>query len=58
MRRHQLTVTYPESDAKQLHETLLHLKKHHHLNVSAFCRVAIAEKLERLQQVQAAGVVS
>ena len=57
MRRNQLTVTYPESDAKQLYETLLHLKKHHHFNVSAFCRAAIAEKLERLQQGQAKGVV-
>ena len=37
MRRNQLTITYPEGDAQ-------------HLNVSAFCRAAIAEKLERLEK--------
>ena len=50
MRRTQLTVTYPESDAHQLHQALLLLKRSCHLNVSAFCRAAIAEKLERLDQ--------
>ena len=48
MRRYQLTVTYPESDAQQLHEMLLHLKSRRHVNVSAFCRAAIAEKLARI----------
>jgi post-segregation antitoxin (ccd killing protein) len=50
MRRHQLTITYPEGDAQQLHQALLLLKRGKHLNVSAFCRAAIAEKLERLEK--------
>ena len=50
MKRHQLTITYPEGDAQQLHEALLLLKRSRCLNVSAFCRAAIAEKLERLEQ--------
>ena len=48
MRRNQLTITYPEGEAQQLHQILLLLKERRHLNVSAFCRAAIAEKLERL----------
>ena len=48
MRRNQLTITYPEGDAQQLHQPLLLLKRSRCLNVSAFCREAIAEKLERL----------
>ena len=50
MKRHQLTITYPEGDAQQLHQALLLLKRSRFLNVSAFCRAAIAEKLERLEQ--------
>lgn len=50
MRRNQLTITYPEGETQQLHQALLLLKKIRHLNVSAFCREAIAEKLERLDQ--------
>lgn len=50
MRRHQLTITYPEGEAAQLHQTLLLLKKTRCLNISAFCREAIAEKLERLEK--------
>jgi post-segregation antitoxin (ccd killing protein) len=48
MRRNQLTITYPEGDAHRLHQALLHLKRSRCLNISAFCREAIAEKLERL----------
>jgi len=50
MKRNQLTITYPEGDAHRLHEVLLLLKKSRCLNISAFCREAIAEKLERLEQ--------
>tara|TARA_B100001093_G_scaffold395857_1_gene382813 strand:- start:87 stop:254 length:168 start_codon:yes stop_codon:yes gene_type:complete len=50
MRRNQLTITYPEGDAQQLLLALLLLKRSRCLNVSAFCRAAIAEKLERLEQ--------
>ena len=50
MRRNQLTITYPEGDAQQLHQALLLLKRSQYLNVSAFCREAIEEKLERLEQ--------
>ena len=49
MKRHQLRITYPEGDAQQLHQALLLLKRSHCLNVSAFCRAAIAEKLEQLE---------
>ena len=52
MRRKQLTITYPEGDIQQLHQALLLLKRSQHLNVSAFCREAIAEKLERLEALK------
>jgi len=52
MKRHQLTITYPEGDAEQLHQALLLLKRSRCINVSAFCRAAIAEKLERLEAVK------
>ena len=52
MRRNQLTITYPEGETQQLHQALLLLKKSRYLNVSAFCREAIAEKLERLEAVK------
>jgi hypothetical protein len=52
MRRHQLTITYPESEAQQLHQALLLLKRSRCLNISAFCREEIAEKLERLKAVK------
>ena len=47
MNRHQLTITYPEGDAQRLHQALLLLKRGRCLNVSAFCRAAIAAKLDR-----------
>ena len=50
MKRNQLTITYPTKDATDLQQTLQHLKATQHLNLSAFCRAAIAEKLQRLQQ--------
>ena len=49
MRRNQLTITYPDNDAQQLYQLLLQLKRSRCLNISAFCRAAIAEKLERLE---------
>ena len=52
MRRNQLTVTYPEGDSQKLHQALLLLKRGRCLNISAFCREAIAEKLERLEAVK------
>jgi len=52
MKRHQLTITYPQDDAQQLHQALLLLKRSRCLNISAFCREAIAEKLERLEAVK------
>ena len=36
-----------EGDAQQLHQALLLLKRSRCLNVSAFCRAAIAEKLKQ-----------
>jgi hypothetical protein len=53
MKRRQLTITYPEGDAQQLHQALLLLKRSRCLNISAFCRAAIAEKLERPEQREA-----
>jgi hypothetical protein len=52
MKRNQLTITYPTKDAANLHQTLLDLKTTQHLNLSAFCRAAITEKLQRLNQQQ------
>jgi hypothetical protein len=52
MRRNQLTITYPEGDAQQLHQALLLLKRSRCLNVSAFCREAIAEKLDRMESLE------
>ena len=52
MRRNQLTITYPEGDAQQLPQALLLLKRSCCLNISAFCREAIAEKLERLEAIK------
>jgi hypothetical protein len=45
-------ITYPEGDAQELHQALLVLKRSRCLNSSAFCREAIAEKLERLERVE------
>ena len=53
MKRNQLTITYPKRDARDLHKTLQHLKATQHLNLSAFCRAAITEKLQRLNQQEA-----
>ena len=39
-------------DAQQLQQALLLLKRSRCLNISAFCRAAIAEKLERLEAVK------
>ena len=50
MKRNQLTMTYPTNDAQDLQQTLQHLKATQYLNLSAFCRAAIAEKLQRHQQ--------
>ena len=45
------TPRLPTKDAADLQQTLQHLKATQHLNLSAFCRAAIAEKLQRhLQQ--------
>jgi len=52
MRRNQLTITYPGGDAQRLLQALLLLKKSRCLNISAFCREAIAEKLEQLEAVK------
>ena len=50
----KLPITYPTKDAADLQQTLQDLKATQHLNLSAFCRAAIAEKLQRLQQQQEA----
>ena len=52
MKRNQLTITYPTKDAANLHQTLLDLKATQHLNLSAFCRAAISEKLQCLKKQQ------
>jgi post-segregation antitoxin (ccd killing protein) len=52
MRRNQLTITYPEDDANKLRHALFFLKRSRCLNISAFCREAIAEKLEKLEKLE------
>jgi len=42
----------PPPHPQQLHQALLLLKRSRCLNISAFCREAIAEKLERLEAVK------
>ena len=49
MKRNQLTITYPKAEVDQLERLLLLSRKVQYLNISAFCRVAIAEKIEGLQ---------
>ena len=51
MRRCQLAIAYPEGDAKKLYRALLSLKRSRCLNISAFFREAIAEKLERREHM-------
>ena len=46
MKRAQITITYPEHEAEKLYRTQLLLRDQRCLNVSAFCRQAIEEKLE------------
>ena len=46
MKRAQLTITYPGHEAEKLYRTLLLLRDQRCLNVSAFCRQAIEEKLQ------------
>ena len=53
MRRNQLTITYSEYDAQQLYRALLLLKRSSYLNISVFCKEAIAEKLECLERLKA-----
>ena len=40
MRRNQLTITYPEGDAQQLHQSQLLQKGSRCVNISALCREA------------------
>jgi hypothetical protein len=47
MKRNQLTITYPIKETPDLKQILQHLKATQHLNLFAFCRAAIAEKLQR-----------
>jgi hypothetical protein len=54
MKRNQLTITYPTKDAADLQQTLQHLKATQCINLSAFCRAAITEKLQRVNQQQEA----
>jgi hypothetical protein len=54
MKRHQLTITYSQADCHRLQQDLLVLKREHCLNVSAFCREAIAEKLQRMEYSEVA----
>jgi hypothetical protein len=49
MKRNQLTITYPDACSHSLRE-VLNLRKSNYANISAFCREAIAEKLERLEK--------
>ena len=52
MRRNQLTIAHPEGNSQQLYQALLLLMRSRCLNISAFCREAIAEKFERSEAVK------
>ena len=52
MRINQFTITYPECDAEQIKQALLLFKRSCCLNISAFCREANAEKLERIKRLK------
>lgn len=52
MRINQFTITYPECDAQQIQQALLLLKRSRGLNISALCREANAEKLERVKRLK------
>jgi len=52
MMRAQLTITYPEHEAEKLDRTLLLLRDQRCLNVSAFYRQAIEEKLKAHSSVE------
>jgi len=45
----QVSFTYPEGEAQQLDQALLLLRRRRYLTISAFCREAIAEKLDRME---------
>ena len=47
MRRKQLTITFPEQKKDCLLESLVQLKDSKQVNLSAFCRKAISEKIQR-----------
>ena len=47
MRRKQLTITFPEKKKDCLLESLIQLKGSKQVNLSAFCRKAIYEKIQR-----------
>jgi hypothetical protein len=49
MKRNQLTITYPDACSHSLRE-VLDLRQSNYANISAFCREAIAEKIERLEK--------
>ena len=47
MRRKQLTITFPEQKKDCLLESLIQLKESNQVNLSAYCRKAISEKIKR-----------
>ena len=51
MRRKQLTITFPEQKNDSLLESLIQLKDSKQVNLSAFCRKAIFEKIQREQRL-------
>lgn len=48
MKRNQITITYPDACIQSL-DRVLKLRQSSYINLSAFCRDAIEEKLERLE---------
>ncbi len=47
MRRKQLTITFPEQKKDCLLDSLIQFKASKQVNLSAFCRKAIFEKIQR-----------
>lgn len=45
----QITISCPENECQGIFDALRELKRAGYLNISAFCRIAIQEKLERME---------
>jgi len=49
MRSKQITISCPANECQEIFDDLRELKRSGYLNISAFCRIAIQEKLKRME---------